>query len=76
MTLLSTCGEHMDALGDVAGDTADQAAMMNVGPMEEGAHEEGFDEDLDDGTKQALMDMLPIRRRKNAKEITDLQEYK
>ena len=35
-------GEHMDALGDVAGDMADQAAMMNVGPMEEGALEEGF----------------------------------
>ena len=28
-------GEHEEALGDVAGDLADQAAMMNVGPMEE-----------------------------------------
>lgn len=28
-------GEHEGALGDVAGDMADQAAMMNVGPMEE-----------------------------------------
>jgi hypothetical protein len=28
-------GEHEDALGDVAGDMADQAAVMNVGPMQE-----------------------------------------
>ncbi len=63
-------GEHEDALGDVAGDMADQAAMINVGPMEEGSHEEGFDEDLDDDTKQTLMDILPISRQKNAEEIT------
>ena len=28
-------GEHEGALGDVAGDLADQAAMINVGPMHE-----------------------------------------
>ena len=28
-------GEHEDALGDVAGDMADQAAVLNVGPMHE-----------------------------------------
>ena len=33
-------GEHEEALGDVAGDLADQAAMINVGPMEEGSHDE------------------------------------
>jgi hypothetical protein len=33
--------EHEGALGDVAGDMADKAAMMNVGPMEEGEHNQG-----------------------------------
>tara|TARA_R110000824_G_scaffold298385_3_gene486617 strand:- start:857 stop:1477 length:621 start_codon:yes stop_codon:yes gene_type:complete len=28
-------GEHEDALGDVAGELGDEAAVMNVGPMEE-----------------------------------------
>jgi hypothetical protein len=32
--------EHEGALGDVAGDMAGKAAMMNVGPMEEGSHDE------------------------------------
>ncbi len=53
--------EHEGALGDVAGDMAGKAAMMNVGPMEEGALGEGL---VDPGKfEEDYRAMIPAEKR-------------